>query len=361
MVRIYIFWIIGLFVLTFAGSKLLPLLPNSGLGAIGPGKDFNYALSLAQWDGGHFLEIAKSGYHNDRNFAFFPLYPLLIKLFSFVTLKNALLSAILLSNIFFVIFLYKLYEYSRNILSQKKAFSTTLTFLLFPTTFFCLVAYSESLFLLLSILMLEALTSERYLKASIFAALASLARFIGVALLATLIADYLAKSKNRKFNTREVSINVLSTTGILIFGFFSYLKTHDPVKFVTVQSLWQRGISDFVSTVFSYLWSILTLRPRPINDYLDLFLTITFFTLLMYGVKKIPFALWLFSLLALLIPTYSGTLTSMPRYLLSSIGVFLIIGDILEEKPSLKTPVWSVMLALQCLLAALFINGYWVA
>jgi len=360
MIRIYLFWALGLFLLTFAGSGLLPLLPNTGLGAIGPGKDFNYPLSLAQWDGGNYLDIASNGYHDLQNFAFFPLYPLLVKIFSFIAFKSTLLSAILLSNIFFVLFLYKLYHYTAKVLSAKKAASTVLTFLLYPATFFCLVAYSESLFLLLAILSLDAIYDKKFLKSSIFVSIATLTRFIGIGLVATVVFSYFVIYK-QKIHLKDILVFPISLLGILSFSLYSYIKSGDPLRFISVQHLWQRGISDPISTTFSYFWSPLTLRLRPINDYLDLALTMIFFVILMYGAKKIPLSLWLFSLFALLIPTYSGTLTSMPRYLLSSLGVFLIIGSFLEERPALKVLVWSLMLALQCLLAALFINGHWVA
>lgn len=361
MIRIYVFWFIGLILLTLAGSILLPLLPNNGLGAIAPGKDFNYLLSLAQWDGGYFLDIAASGYDDTANFAFFPLYPLLIKVLG-LAIRSNILPALIISNICFIFFLIRLYKYTLKISSKKVARSTVLTFLLFPTAFFGIVAYSESLFLLLTILALEAIYDRKMLKASVFTALASLTRLIGAALIISIVSSFFTRPKPlRKFSPKDILAVMLSLLGILTFSAYSQLLTGDPIKFVSVQSLWLRGISDPISTTFSYFWAFITLQGRPINDYLDFFLTIIFFVLLMLGSKKIPFAFWIFSLLTILIPTYSGTLTSMPRYLLASLGVFVIIGHYLEEKPYLKIPVWSLMLILQCFLAALFINGHWIA
>lgn len=361
-IKLYLFWIVGLFAITYLGSILLPLNPNSGLGAVGPQKNFNYWLSLAQWDGGNFLNIASNGYSDFQNFAFFPLYPFLIKIVGIFTLGNKLLSAIIISNICFILFLTKFYSYVSRITTKKKALSTFLVFLFYPVTFYCLVVYSESLFLFLAIYSLSAIHEKKFLKASIFASLASLTRFIGISLVILVPVIYIMQVKFKPLNiAKTLLFTAVSSISILLFSAYSFYLTSEPFKFVSVQKLWQRNLSDPVSTTFPYIWSILTLQTRPVNDYLDLILTLIFLFLLMLGVKKIPRELWIFSLLAILIPTYTGTLTSMPRYLLPAFGVFIIIGDLLERKPNLTIPVYSLSLALECLLAALFINGFWVA
>src|SRR3989338_7087953 len=101
IVKIFLFWRIGLFLITYLGSQTFPLVANSGIGAIGPGKTFNFWASWAQWDGGHYLNIAKYGYPLNSDFAFFPVYPSLIRFITLFFQNNYLLSGLLVSNITF--------------------------------------------------------------------------------------------------------------------------------------------------------------------------------------------------------------------------------------------------------------------
>lgn len=130
---------------------------------------------------------------------------------------------------------------------------------------------------------------------------------------------------------------------------------------MSVQEYWERKVTLPTTTVGSYLIPMLSLSNRPMNDYFDLLVTIIFFVLLLTSVKKIPFSVWFFSFIVLLIPISSGTLSSMPRYVLSSIGTFIIIAMLLEKSKKLSIFIWLISLTLQTLLAVLFVNGYWVA
>ena len=86
---------------------------------------------LVRWDGHHFLHIAQHGYTYESNLAFFPLYPLCVR-----TLASALhwcqsdymfinffslikISAVILSNLFFIIALDQLYELSRKVIKDE--------------------------------------------------------------------------------------------------------------------------------------------------------------------------------------------------------------------------------------------------
>src|SRR3989304_9578488 len=56
-----------------------------------------FLTALANFDGAHYLLIAKNGYSQYQQ-AFFPLYPLLIRSLSFIFLNNYLLTALVISN-----------------------------------------------------------------------------------------------------------------------------------------------------------------------------------------------------------------------------------------------------------------------
>lgn len=362
ILKLFLFWRLGLLTITYLGSLTFPLVANRGLGAAGAGREFDYWASWAQWDGGHYWEIANWGYQSPHDFAFFPLFPTVVKIISSITGLAILFSGLLLANLAFLIFLYLLAKLVALRFNRKIAINTLITFLFFPTTFFAVAFYSEAIFLALATLTFLALAQKKYLAAGVTISLASLTRGIGVFLIFSQVYSYLAQIN---FNIKKISLKILGLVpaifGIVIYLIYLTATQNDPLKFLNVQNFWQRSVTDPISTIASYFWPIITGSPRPFNDYLDLGFTILFLGILILGIHKIPSSLWIFSVFTILVPTATGTLTSMPRYLLSSLGAFIIIGQFLEEKPKLKIPVWVVSLLLQIFFAVRFINGYWVA
>ena len=362
ILKLFLFWRLGLFLVTYFGSLIIPKVANGGLGAIGPGKEFDYFTSWAQWDGGHFYQIAKSGYSQYSDYAFFPLFPSLIKFFATFLDGNYIIAGLLVSNLSFLLFLLIFFKLIKKTFNKKIAFSSLITFLTFPTTFFAVSYYSEAVFLLLMVLAFWFLTTRRYFSTSLAISLASLTRFIGLFLAVCVLYSYLAhlNFKFKKIDIRLIWV-LVSFLGFIFFCLYLALTTHDPFKFQSVQTFWTRSISDPISTILSYLWAFAVKNPRPLNDYLDFLLTFIFLALLILGTRRIRSSWWIFSLLVILIPTSTGTLTSMPRYLLASFGTFIIAAQSLEKRPQLKIPIWGISLTLQAVFATLFITGHWVA
>ncbi|XP_062996545.1 GPI mannosyltransferase 2 isoform X2 [Elgaria multicarinata webbii] len=115
---------------------------------------------LSRWDAEHFLFIAEHGYVYEHNCAFFPLFPLSLRvaaetalwpLSGFLCLRSRLLlSAALLNGLFSVLASWTLYELSCVVLQcRKKAFLSAVLFCLTPANVFMTAAYSESMFALL--------------------------------------------------------------------------------------------------------------------------------------------------------------------------------------------------------------------
>jgi len=113
---------------------------------------------LIRWDAQHFLHIAQHGYTYESNLAFFPLFPLMIRggaglifwlqedymIFNYVTALK--LSALFLSNFFFVLAADALYDLSRKVLKDEYlAYKAGLFFCLNPANIFFSAPYSESL------------------------------------------------------------------------------------------------------------------------------------------------------------------------------------------------------------------------
>lgn len=358
ILKIFLFWRIGLFAVTALGAMAFPPSSNGALGAVTLTKPFDYWLSWAQWDGGYYYQIAQRGYLHLQDYAFYPLYPLLTKIVG-TLLSNNLLAGLLISNIAFVLFLKVFYKFVSEKFSKKAAINTVITLLCFPTTFFAVAFYTEGLFLLIASLVFVYMYQKKLLVSGLLISAATLTRFVGTSLIISLFYYYFRVARERF--VIKIPTLLVSVLGISIYAIYLYAKVDDPLAFANVQMVWQRTAGDPISTIISYFWTIVTNRATPPDQYFDLGITLLFIGILIAGIKKIPSSLWIFSMLVILIPASSGTLTSMPRYVLSSLGAFIIIGEFLTRNPKLKLPIWAASLTLQAILAVRFIGGYWVA
>lgn len=362
ILKIFLFWRLGLFVVTYLGTIVIPPTSNGGLGAPTLTKAFDYWLSWAQWDGGYFMSIAQRGYLNFSDFAFFPLYPIAIKFLTEVTPLEILTAGLLIANLSFAATLAILYLFLQKKYSKEIAFNSTITLLCFPTAFFAVSFYSEGLFLLLTVLIFYFFYQKKLLVAAILVSIAAITRLVGVALIISTLYQYISSISFKFKNiSTKILIPIISAFGILGYSIYLAAFTNDPLKFISTQAIWQRSANDPLSTIFSHFWIIIWGSQVPFDQYFDLVITVTFLTLLIYGTRKISSSLWIFSTLVILIPASSGTLTSMSRYALSSLGAFVIIGQILRDHPRFRFPIWSASLLLQAILAVKFIGGYWVA
>lgn len=115
-------------------------------------KDYSpYILyPLAGFDGAHYILIAKKGY-GLLQLAFFPLYPLLMNALTRLFNFNVLLSGLLISWASFILGIFFFGKLARTLMPQSRNFMWAIIFLLaFPTAFFYVAVYPESLFLFLS-------------------------------------------------------------------------------------------------------------------------------------------------------------------------------------------------------------------
>jgi Gpi18-like mannosyltransferase len=145
-----------------------------------------------RWDAPRYLNIAQYGYQatgEDRvNIAFYPLFPWAIRLIALFT-QNYVFSAWIASGISAIaagILLEKLVrlDYPKSLARYAVWF-----FLIFPTSYFLHIGYTESLFLALTFGCLLSARQNRWQLAGILGALASMTRINGTILFPTLLVE----------------------------------------------------------------------------------------------------------------------------------------------------------------------------
>ena len=147
--------------------------------------DIGWGVGLwSRWDSGWFLRIVEEGYvEPERTTAFFPLYPLLVKVVGTVLAGHFIFAGIAVSLAACAGAFVLLHRLSEPLVGDRGAFRAVLYLAVFPMALFLGAVYSESLYLLLAVGSFYAATRGRFLAAGLLIGLAILTRSAGVALL----------------------------------------------------------------------------------------------------------------------------------------------------------------------------------
>ncbi|KUK84176.1 MAG: Uncharacterized protein XD98_0129 [Microgenomates bacterium 39_6] len=338
-----------------------------------------FLWTRANFDGFHYLKIARDGY-GFLQAAFFPLFPLLIKAFqSFFA--SYLLSGWLIVNLAFIIMIWafrsllEIYEFDKKTINRL-----SLILVFFPTSFYFLSLYNEGLFLALVFFSFYQAKKGRWVWAGLLAGLSSATRVVGIFMLPALLVEFCQQNKwsfkiilNKKNWPQLVGI-ITSALGLL--AYMAYLKkgTGDWLRFVTVQSDFgaQRTTNRLIilpQVFWRYLKMLLTVDPNQyifFNVCLEVAVALLFLFLLVWGwyrhkEYKIQLSWLVFASLAYLLPTLTGTFSSMPRYVLVCFPGFIVLENLLRKKKGAYYSYLILSAVGLIVLAAFFFRGYWLA
>lgn len=139
-----------------------------------------------------YLRLADEGWStDDASAAFFPLYPLTVRAVAWILPGGELLAALLVSNLAFLGALLALFALTAEAFGERIARRAIVVAAIFPTSFFFLAPYTESLFLVLSILTFREARHDRWGRVAVFGALAALTRSVGILLVPALLIEAL--------------------------------------------------------------------------------------------------------------------------------------------------------------------------
>jgi mannosyltransferase PIG-V len=362
---------------TFIVTRL-PLLAIAELAAmvIGQRPGVHYAASTnpllavwGRWDAEHYLGIAKNGY-SGTEFAFFPLYPLLIKIVGTFT-GSELIAGLIISNtasFFGLLYLYKLIEhgYNRHV-AQRATFYVSI----FPTAIFFSAVYSESLFFFLTVASFYYLRERRWVTAGIFGFFAALTRSEGILLAAPLFVQWAiaAKEGGAEFFRYWVDDVVKPLIGLALvpLGLATYMAylwvlTGDPLKFSHVQTHWGRHFTAPWTSVANTINKMVHAHATQTvaNESLELAFTALMLVALVLGLRRLRVSYSVYMALSILIPMSTSSLMSMPRFALVLFPMFALFG-LWGGRQSFNNAYVAFSLPLLGLFTVLFADWYWVA
>ncbi len=345
-----------------------------------------WLYSWANFDGIHYLTIAEKGYIGTGLIqAFFPGFPFLMIAFNWLT-ANSLVSGLLVANLSLMAVLPLWFFLVKHDYGKDAAKMSLALWLLFPTAFFLGAVYSESLFMVLVLGSFLAARTQRWWLAGILVALASATRVVGVLLVPALLLELLlqesALEKGRitlaKLKTGIWSVVSKKKSAVLwilagMVGLIAYMiflngEFHDPLYFLHVQSEFGAGRQETLVTypqvVWRYFKILVTYRPFDLKYYAfvqEAVVGVLGLVCLLWSVRSVRWSYALFALGAFLVPTVTGTFSSVPRYYLVCFPFFIWLALRMKTRRWL---MWSYLLVSSLLLilnTVLFIQGYWVA
>jgi hypothetical protein len=211
--------------------------------------------------------------------------------------------------------------------------------------------------------------------AGILGALASATRIVGIFIWpALIINDYL---KNKKINWKNIIYLSISALGLLAYMIYLKLVFGDPLYFFHLQEEFgasrQSSIVLFPQVIWRYFKILWTARPFDWKyyAYVQEFIVslLVLFLLILISIKnyqkkiKVKWGYLFFALASFFLPTMTGNLSSMPRYVLVCFPVFVYLASIFQKKEKgwllfLYLTINSLLLIINTIL---FIRGYWVS
>ena len=364
-------WRVLLFMIGAFAPSVLQFQPSypyfsSLLQPLGP----EWLVKWAGFDGVHYLTIVQKGYLGTGLIqAFFPMYPILVRILSWM--MNPIVAGLLLSHLAFIGAMYVWTQILALLNKQIIWWQACLPFLLFPTALFFGAFYTESLFLLFVLCCYYFMRKGQIFPAAVCAALASATRVVGVALVPMMLLYLLLSRTKNKISLLNLGIVLLGVCGLAAYMMYLQQVFHDSIYFMHVQAEFGGGRQENLillpQVLFRYLKIFITPHTWTWSYYAyiqEVVLTLIFLaTLTWLTVKqwKTYLAELLYSWSVVLIPPLTGTLQSMPRYVIAAFPVFFIWMNLRVKHPK---AFWSLCIASTVLLALnilLFIQGYWVA
>lgn len=352
-IKIYFLWrIIILFFQLFWQSKVFSFDQTSLFQKL-------YLNWITLWDSGHYLTIALKGYEYPEQ-AFFPFWPWLLKILALSGIsiyKIDFFLSFFLSLSVFVLF----YNLAAKLLGQAAAKFSLLFLASFPTSFFLVAGYTESLFLSLTLGSFILLEKGYRLLSSLLAAPTTMTRSIG---LGTAFAYLSLKISLPK----KVFLFLIALSGLFIFMFYLRFTFNDALLFLNAQKERSARYQTLSWANFP-LWPILQyplkIYPGAQNlafdfYFLDWAASLLFLFLLGVVYKKLSFNYFIYALFVVLIPLSSGKFESLQRYVLPAFPCFFVFPTIFKSRLFFFI-VCLVLFLLQLWLMTRFLNYLWVA
>jgi hypothetical protein len=319
-----------------------------------------------KWDAPHYAALAQDWYVNvgdPANFiVFFPLYPLLTRLFTF-SADTVNISALVVANACSVVALIYLYKLTKLDFGEGEAQKAILVLSVFPTAYFLSAPYTEGLFFATVIASLYYARLGKWLPAGVIGGLAALTRLGGLLILPVLAVEFL--SQNRRSLRRVFSFDFASIF-LVLAGFLIYLDinlqvTGNAFTFMIVERVhWYNTLDPWSGFMGAISWALNSSYPESVTiGWAPLAFGVFGLVMIAVGLAR----RFRPSYLAYMVVTWMLSLStsfwlSVPRYIMAMFPMFMLLATLIKGKTAtvLVTGAFGVLLVY---FTTLFAAGQW--
>jgi hypothetical protein len=372
---VYLVLRVALFAIAMVAIGIIPMADPLGA----PGRDapaqepgwHNLATAWERADAFWYLRIATDGYSaDDDSAAFFPLFPLLVRAVSFLTLGNELVAALIVSNACLYASLVLLYLLTAREFDEDVARRSILYLGAFPTIVAAVSPYTESLFLMLVLVCLLAARQERWAIAGLAGALAALTRSVGIVLAPVLAVEafhrYAQGPDRVRRMIRSLPWSIAPALGVTSYLLYWQLTSGNPLEPIESQDRWLREptfplVTPFIATTAALDWIEM---PGGGGVVLDWIITMPALAAAVWLAFNVRPAYAVYAWASLLIPMSlvwePRPFMSMPRFLLPIFPLLWVPALIARTRPGVHAATLASLAALAGLVAALFVTWHFV-
>ena len=388
-------WRLAVLILPFIGSLVVSSSKSAGTA---PYKVANYYLGTTdfwndrlfaawgRWDGEWYLQIINFGYTPpEATPAFFPLYPLLVRITGLLGHLNFLVAGVVVSAIASAVVFILFYNLTlRDFKSKSLAGSALLRLVIFPTVFFLSAIYTEALFMALT---LAAFFCARHLRisqkwwlAGFFAALATLTRNVGVLVAAALLWEWWQENRQGK-GWSEIKPggfrNLVGLVGLPVLALAGWLGASwwafgTPLAFVKAQGsqYWSRHSAMPWETCWQAVTQLISPRTFSDSNLINFLVLVGWAALVIMGFRlvrqgKYPVSYFIFLVIAFLPgltqPRFNEALFGLPRYLLVLFPAYQILALYLPRNRWFRAVYALASVGALVYLTIHFVQWGWVA
>ena len=320
------------------------------------------------WDTRHYLNIAQNGYTNVGDerlqIVFFPLYPALMRLVSAVTGGDVFYAGLAVSLVCSALCAGLLYALAEECFDRRTGALAVGYFLLSPLSVFLCCAYTEALFICLTLLTVMLQRHGHPYLAALCGMFSALTRMPGVIVAGLFIIAAIGRLGQGKLRIRDAAACALQVAivfmGLVIYWLINDAVTGDPMTYMTYQrENWYQAPGSFWQTTENTAYYFLTTMGD--DDWLFTWgfqLVCIFYVLALLAASggRLPFDLAAYSFVYVAVVLAPTWLLSGPRYLYA-----LAPLPILKARAHKGWRMHLTAMALSGALLIIWIFGYTIA
>lgn len=305
-----------------------------------------WGVADAEW----YVDIARHGYaattilNGQANYAFFPLYPMLMRAIGGGPGGDPFLAGVVISNVALAAACIVLYRLVRLDEDDETAMRSAKYLLIFPTSFVLSGVLSESLYLVLLLGCIYAARRGRWPAAGALGFLLSLTRAAGVLVVVPLLYEYYlavragfnftvagesAAGRSAGAPRHDLLYLLAAPCGAVLFAAYQYRLTGDPLAYLHVEAAWSKAFSVVHA-------SSATLNSAIAADHIARWvfvasLVLGAFAYLALSWRGVRFSYWLvgiYTVLPSIVGYASGSVLfwSAPRFLAEAFPIYILLA-----------------------------------